>query len=64
MESVGIDDSLDVFHQRESCFAHSLQLVIKDAQAKCLQAMKSLPKAGCVVSYAHTSSIATDILDG
>ena len=56
--------ALDLIPQHESCFAHTLQLVIKDALTGCTQLDKALSKAATLVAHARKSTVAAEILDG
>ena len=45
------------------CFAHTLQLVVKDGLKKMGQLKKVIAKASGVVSYVRRSSLASDLLE-
>lgn len=46
-----------------TCFAHTLQLVVKDGFAQAVQARNVISKAGRFVAFTHRSTKATEILE-
>lgn len=49
---------------RNSCFAHTIQLVVKDGLSNADMFTKVISKVSTIISYVHKSCIATDILSG
>ena len=47
---------------RNSCFAHTLQLVVKDGLSNADMFTKVISKVSTIISYVHKSCIATEIL--
>ncbi|XP_045172971.2 zinc finger BED domain-containing protein 4-like [Mercenaria mercenaria] len=57
-------DTFDNFPKHCSCFAHSLQLVVKDGLAQCGNHLKQLiSKASTIVSYVRKSVLASEYLE-
>ena len=57
--------SLDGFSiERHACFAHTLQLVIKDGLARAGQLNKVIKQCSNRVSFIPNSTVATDIFEG
>ena len=57
--------SLDGFSfERHACFAHTLQLVIKDGLARAGQLNSVIKRCSKLVSFVRKSTVATDILEG
>ena len=50
--------------ERNPCFAHTLQLVVRDGLKEAGQLSRVLGKTAKLVSFIHKSTIATDILEG
>ena len=59
---IDCDESFSI-PQRISCFAHTLQLCIKDGFKSCTQISKVLMKSACIVNHVKKSILATDRLD-
>ena len=49
---------------RSSCFAHTLQLVVKDGLNNAGVFTKVISKVSTIVSFVHKSTIAAEILEG
>ena len=65
LDTVDITDQLDYLPpSRLSCFAHTLQLVVKGGLKDTGQIKAVLSKAAGLVSYVHRSTAATEILQG
>lgn len=59
------DPLLKCLPKRSRCYAHSLQLVVKDGSADASQHLKNIiAKASNIVTHARKSVHATDILEG
>ena len=64
MDTVDITDELDyVPNKRMSCFAHTLQLVVKDGLKHAGQMKTVISKAASVVSHVRKSTSATEMLE-
>ena len=50
--------------EHSPCFAHSLQLVVKDGLKEAGQLNRVISKTAKLVSFIHKSTVATDILEG
>jgi len=49
--------------EHDPCFAHTLQLVVKDGLTQAGSITKVLSKAAHIVSFIRRSTLATDILE-
>ncbi|KAI0215018.1 hypothetical protein LSAT2_032966, partial [Lamellibrachia satsuma] len=69
------DDDDDVEHdeqdvevpelpQQSSCFAHTVQLLVKDGFKVATQTNKVLAKASTIVNHVRKSTVATELLEG
>ena len=59
------DDVLDLLPPtRSSCFAHTLQLVVKDGLKNAGVFTKVVSKVSTIVSFVHKSTVAAEILEG
>ena len=59
-----VDISEDIVREHDSCFAHTLQLVVKDGFKEAGAINKVLAKASSIVSHVRRSTHATEVLDG
>lgn len=57
-----VDTVLEYLPQHQSCFAHPLQVVIKDALKDADKLKKNLAKVCSIVSYVRKSTVATYLL--
>ena len=64
MNAIDLHDSLDYVSQHDTCFAHTLQLVIKDGFKQIGAVSTILGKVATIVSYICWSQSATEILEG
>ncbi|KAK6483662.1 zinc finger BED domain-containing protein 4-like [Huso huso] len=62
-DSVSDDSLLESLPQHESCFAHSLQLVVRDGLKSSTQTTKVLAKVSSIVAHIRESTTATDLLE-
>uniref|UniRef100_A0A1X7UAS2 DUF659 domain-containing protein n=1 Tax=Amphimedon queenslandica TaxID=400682 RepID=A0A1X7UAS2_AMPQE len=64
MNATDLHDSLDYVSQHDTCFAHTLQLVIKDGFKEIGAVSTVLEKVATIVSYVRRSQSATEIMEG
>ena len=57
------DDLEDVQGQRSPCFAHTLQLVVKDGLREAKQSRKTIKKVSKIVSHCRKSSKSSELLE-
>uniref|UniRef100_A0A1X7SG31 DUF4371 domain-containing protein n=1 Tax=Amphimedon queenslandica TaxID=400682 RepID=A0A1X7SG31_AMPQE len=63
MNAIDLHDSLDYVSQHDTCFAHTLQLVIKDGSKEIGAVSTVLGKVATIVSYVRQSQSATEIME-
>jgi len=63
-EAVDLNHNLPLLTEHDPCFAHSLQLVVKDGFKDAASLNKVLSKAANIVSHVRRSIHATEILEG
>ena len=64
IQSVDLTNSLIYLPEHDSCFIHTLQLVVKDGFKQAGMINKVLAKTANIVSYVRRSIHANDILEG
>ena len=64
INEMDLHDSLDYVSEHDTCFAHTLQLVIKDGFKEIGTVSNILAKVGTIVAHARRSQHATEILEG
>ena len=65
VEPVDIEEAgLEFLPEHDTCFAHTLQLVVKDGFKEAGSLNKVLVKAGKIVTYVRKSINASDLLEG
>ena len=65
MEICNIDDTTFLWSsEHDTCFAHTLQLVVKDGLQEIGPVKTILSKVAIIVSHVHRSQYATEILEG
>ena len=62
-DSISIEQD-ELTFEYQACFAHTLQLVVKDGMAKAGQISTVIKKCSNLVSFVHRSTIAADVLRG
>ena len=62
-DSISIEQD-ELTFEHHACFAHTLQLVVKDRMAKAGQISTVIKKCSNLVSFVHRSTIAADVLRG
>ena len=60
-DNVSLDES-QVLFEHHACFAHVLQLVVKDGMAKVGQINTIIKRCSSLVSFVHRSTVAADVL--
>lgn len=63
-EGVSLHDSIDYIPEHDACFAHTLQLVIKDGFKEIGAVNSVLAKVAKIVAHVRRSQNATEILEG
>ena len=65
MEICNIDDTTFLWSsEHDTCFAHTLQLVLKDGLQEIGPVKTILSKVAIIVSHVHRSQYVTEILEG
>ena len=54
---------MEFFPDHERCFAHTLQLVIKDGMQQATRCTNAIAKASSIVNHVRKSTVATEILE-
>ena len=57
-------DAMDQLPDHERCFAHSLQLVVKDGLTASTRCTNAIGRASAIVSHVRKSTVATEHLEG
>ena len=64
IDAIDLHDSLEYVSEHDTCFAHTLQLVIKDGFKEIRAVRTILGKVATIVSHVRRSQSATEILEG
>ena len=64
INAIDLHDSHEYVSEHDACFAHTLQLVIKDGFKEIGAASTILGKVATIVSHARRSQSATELLEG
>ena len=57
-------DVLQFLPEHDTCFTHTLQLVVRDGLKASTGVRKVISKASSIVAFVHKSTLGTDLLDG
>ena len=57
-------DVLQFLPEHDTCFTHTLQLVVRDGLKASTGVRKVISKASAIVAFVHKSTLGTDLLEG